>query len=139
MLIFDDRSAYEQSIFCQVFHAEESGWRQCNSCDKVNEEDDALYSHLLLFFLFFGFTICVFSQRLHCGCIASRFMMELLDNGGVSCIPCAKKSPLFSVTLHSLNQLRISCLLLDSLSYSCNLSLSLSLPDECLPPIQREI
>lgn len=32
------RSAYEQSIFCQVFHAEESGWRECNSCDKVKEE-----------------------------------------------------------------------------------------------------
>lgn len=29
------RSAYEQSIFCQVFHAEESGWRECSSCDKV--------------------------------------------------------------------------------------------------------
>ncbi|XP_010447453.1 PREDICTED: B3 domain-containing transcription repressor VAL2 isoform X2 [Camelina sativa] len=61
-------SAYEQSIFCQVFHAEESGWRECTSCDK----------------------------RLHCGCIASRFMMELLDNGSVTCISCAKKSALFS-------------------------------------------
>ncbi|KAH0871532.1 hypothetical protein HID58_078554, partial [Brassica napus] len=66
-------SAYEQSIFCQVFHAEESGWRECNSCDK----------------------------RLHCGCIASRFMMELVDNGGVTCITCAKKSGLFSVRLTS--------------------------------------
>ncbi|XP_024005140.1 B3 domain-containing transcription repressor VAL2 isoform X2 [Eutrema salsugineum] len=65
-------SAYEQSIFCQVFHAEESGWRECNSCDK----------------------------RLHCGCIASRFMMELLDNGGVSCISCAKKSGFFSMNVN---------------------------------------
>ncbi|KAH0935963.1 hypothetical protein HID58_013080 [Brassica napus] len=24
-------SAYEQSIFCQVFHAEESGWRESSS------------------------------------------------------------------------------------------------------------
>ncbi|KAF8058144.1 hypothetical protein N665_1250s0007 [Sinapis alba] len=64
-------SAYEQSLFCQVFHAEESGWRECNSCDK----------------------------RLHCGCIASRFMMELLDNGGVTCISCAKKSGLFSMNV----------------------------------------
>ncbi|EOA16061.1 hypothetical protein CARUB_v10004194mg [Capsella rubella] len=64
-------SAYEQSIFCQVFHAEESGWRECNSCDK----------------------------RLHCGCIASRFMMELLDNGSVTCISCAKKSALFSMNV----------------------------------------
>ncbi|CAN7082150.1 unnamed protein product [Brassica oleracea var. botrytis] len=66
-------SAYEQSIFCQVFHAEESGWRECNSCDK----------------------------RLHCGCIASRFMMELVDNGGVTCITCAKKSGLFSMNVES--------------------------------------
>ncbi|XP_010447454.1 PREDICTED: B3 domain-containing transcription repressor VAL2 isoform X3 [Camelina sativa] len=64
-------SAYEQSIFCQVFHAEESGWRECTSCDK----------------------------RLHCGCIASRFMMELLDNGSVTCISCAKKSALFSMNV----------------------------------------
>ncbi|CAH8328308.1 unnamed protein product [Eruca vesicaria subsp. sativa] len=64
-------SAYEESIFCQVFHAEESGWRVCNSCDK----------------------------RLHCGCIASRFMFELLDNGGVTCISCAKKSGLFSMNV----------------------------------------
>ncbi|KAL1210385.1 B3 domain-containing transcription repressor VAL2 [Cardamine amara subsp. amara] len=64
-------SAYEQSVFCKVFHAEESGWRECNSCDK----------------------------RLHCGCIASRFTMELLDNGGVTCISCTKKSGLFSMNV----------------------------------------
>ncbi|AEE85993.1 HSI2-like 1 [Arabidopsis thaliana] len=63
--------AYEQSIFCEVFHAKESGWRECNSCDK----------------------------RLHCGCIASRFMMELLENGGVTCISCAKKSGLISMNV----------------------------------------
>lgn len=36
-MLVTDRSAYEQSIFCQVFHAEESGWRECNSCDKVTK------------------------------------------------------------------------------------------------------
>ncbi|XP_024030049.1 B3 domain-containing transcription repressor VAL2 isoform X2 [Morus notabilis] len=57
-------SAYEQSVFCDVFHSTESGWRDCTSCGK----------------------------RLHCGCIASRFLLELLDSGGVKCISCTKKS-----------------------------------------------
>ena len=29
------RSAYEQSIFCDVFHSKDSGWRECTSCGKV--------------------------------------------------------------------------------------------------------
>ncbi|XVF37411.1 hypothetical protein REPUB_Repub20aG0005500 [Reevesia pubescens] len=57
-------SAYEQSIFCDVFHSKDSGWRECSSC----------------------------SKRLHCGCIASRCLLELLDSGGINCISCAKKS-----------------------------------------------
>ncbi|CAN1277212.1 B3 domain-containing transcription repressor VAL2 [Linum perenne] len=28
-------SAYEQSIFCEVFHSKDSGWRECSSCGKV--------------------------------------------------------------------------------------------------------
>ncbi|XVF84167.1 hypothetical protein PTKIN_Ptkin17bG0003800 [Pterospermum kingtungense] len=57
-------SAYEQSIFCEVFHSKDSGWRECNSCGK----------------------------RLHCGCIASRCLLELLDGGGINCTSCAKRS-----------------------------------------------
>ncbi|XVF65943.1 hypothetical protein PTKIN_Ptkin09bG0291600 [Pterospermum kingtungense] len=57
-------SAYEQSIFCDVFHSKDSGWRECTTCGK----------------------------RLHCGCIASRSLVELLDSGGVNCTSCAKKS-----------------------------------------------
>ncbi|KAJ6696567.1 hypothetical protein OIU85_002963 [Salix viminalis] len=38
-------SAYEDSLFCDTFHSEEPGWRECNICTK----------------------------RLHCGCIASKF------------------------------------------------------------------
>ncbi|EOY04457.1 High-level expression of sugar-inducible gene 2, putative isoform 2 [Theobroma cacao] len=57
-------SAYEQLIFCDVFHSKDSGWRECTSCGK----------------------------RLHCGCIASRCLLELLDSGGVNCISCTKKS-----------------------------------------------
>ncbi|XP_012091052.1 B3 domain-containing transcription repressor VAL2 isoform X2 [Jatropha curcas] len=62
-------SAYEQSIFCDVFHSKDSGWRECTSCGK----------------------------RLHCGCIASRFLLELLDGGGVNCISCTKSSGVNSV------------------------------------------
>ncbi|CAN0846891.1 B3 domain-containing transcription repressor VAL2 [Linum grandiflorum] len=59
-------SAYEQSIFCEVFHSKDSGWRECSSCGK----------------------------RLHCGCIASRLLLELLDGGGINCITCARSSGL---------------------------------------------
>ncbi|KAG6769645.1 hypothetical protein POTOM_025301 [Populus tomentosa] len=55
-------SAYEQSIFCEVFHSKDSGWRECTSC----------------------------SKRLHCGCIASRSLLELLDGGGVNCTSCSR-------------------------------------------------
>ncbi|PQP98503.1 B3 domain-containing transcription repressor VAL2 isoform X4 [Prunus yedoensis var. nudiflora] len=47
-------SAYEQSIFCDIFHSK--------------------------------------NLRLHCGCIASMFLLDLLDGGGVKCIKCAKSS-----------------------------------------------
>ncbi|KAK4801939.1 hypothetical protein SAY86_000142 [Trapa natans] len=63
-------SAYEQSIFCDIFHSKDSGWRDCVSCGK----------------------------RLHCGCIASRFLLELLDNGGVNCTSCARSSGICSMT-----------------------------------------
>ncbi|KAB2008843.1 hypothetical protein ES319_D10G126500v1 [Gossypium barbadense] len=60
-------SAYEQSIFCDIFHSKDAGWRECSSCGK----------------------------RLHCGCIVSRSLLELLDSGGgIICISCAKKSGL---------------------------------------------
>ncbi|KAK4483055.1 hypothetical protein RD792_010231 [Penstemon davidsonii] len=57
-------SAYENSIFCETFHLEESGWRKCRICGK----------------------------RIHCGCIASRYLHEYMDFGGVECISCAKRS-----------------------------------------------
>ncbi|KAE8663190.1 B3 domain-containing transcription repressor VAL2 [Hibiscus syriacus] len=59
-------SAYEQSVFCDIFHSKDSGWRECTSCGK----------------------------RLHCGCIASRCLLELLDSGGIICTCCAKNSGL---------------------------------------------
>ncbi|KAM1799113.1 hypothetical protein ACFX12_033110 [Malus domestica] len=57
-------SVYEQSIYCDVYHSEESGWRECGVCGK----------------------------HLHCGCIASTLLLDLLDGGGVKCIKCAKDS-----------------------------------------------
>ncbi|CAN4126263.1 unnamed protein product [Withania somnifera] len=55
-------TAYEQLVFCDLFHSEDTGWRECISCGK----------------------------RLHCGCIASSSLLELLDSGGINCISCVK-------------------------------------------------
>ncbi|XP_047341367.1 B3 domain-containing protein Os07g0679700-like [Impatiens glandulifera] len=55
-------SSYEQLIFCETFHSNDSGWRECSFCGK----------------------------RLHCGCIASSSLLELMDGGGVICIGCTK-------------------------------------------------
>ncbi|XP_039136534.1 B3 domain-containing protein Os07g0679700-like isoform X2 [Dioscorea cayenensis subsp. rotundata] len=60
--------AYEQLIFCDLFHSKESGWRQCISCGK----------------------------GLHCGCIASKSSVCLLDHGGVQCVSCMKNAGLSS-------------------------------------------
>ncbi|XP_010938019.1 B3 domain-containing protein Os07g0679700 isoform X2 [Elaeis guineensis] len=62
--------AYEQLIFCDMFHQNESGWRECLFCGKC----------------------------LHCGCIASKLSFDLLDNGGVQCISCMKNSELSFVS-----------------------------------------
>lgn len=55
-------SSYEQLIFCETFHSNDSGWRECSFCGK----------------------------RLHCGCIASSALLELMDGGGVICLGCTK-------------------------------------------------
>ncbi|XP_031500485.1 B3 domain-containing transcription repressor VAL1-like isoform X2 [Nymphaea colorata] len=57
-------SAYEEQRFCEDFHADVAGWRNCETCGK----------------------------RLHCGCIASVHRYYLLDAGGVECVICAKKN-----------------------------------------------
>ncbi|KAJ0260027.1 B3 domain-containing transcription repressor VAL1 [Hirschfeldia incana] len=53
-------SAYESSRFCETFHLDQSGWRECYLCNK----------------------------RLHCGCIASKLLVEFMDYGGVGCSTC---------------------------------------------------
>ncbi|KAG2332922.1 hypothetical protein Bca52824_004102 [Brassica carinata] len=59
-LCFRCGSAYETSLFCETFHMEQSGWRECYLCNK----------------------------RLHCGCIASKLTVEFMDFGGVGCTSC---------------------------------------------------
>ncbi|XP_020092484.1 B3 domain-containing protein Os07g0563300-like isoform X2 [Ananas comosus] len=55
---------YEQGMFCETFHSDVAGWRNCETCGK----------------------------RVHCGCIVSFHTYALLDTGGVDCITCARKS-----------------------------------------------
>ncbi|MED6145148.1 hypothetical protein PIB30_022291 [Stylosanthes scabra] len=55
-------SAFEEGRFCETFHLNASGWRNCETCRK----------------------------RIHCGCIVSYDTFMLLDPGGVECHGCAK-------------------------------------------------
>ncbi|XP_042378408.1 B3 domain-containing protein Os07g0563300-like [Zingiber officinale] len=57
-------SSFEQGTFCETFHSNDSGWRNCETCGK----------------------------RVHCGCIASAQSYGFLDAGGIECIPCPRKS-----------------------------------------------
>ncbi|CAH8282222.1 unnamed protein product [Eruca vesicaria subsp. sativa] len=59
-------SAYEASLFCETFHLDQSGWRECYLCNK----------------------------RLHCGCIASKLVVEFMDYGGVGCSTCTNRHQL---------------------------------------------
>ncbi|KAL6657361.1 hypothetical protein ACP70R_005141 [Stipagrostis hirtigluma subsp. patula] len=62
--------AYDQLMFCDIFHQKESGWRDCSFCGK----------------------------RLHCGCISSKNSYDLLDSGGVQCVTCMKNSAVQSAS-----------------------------------------
>ncbi|XVF40584.1 hypothetical protein PTKIN_Ptkin01aG0125600 [Pterospermum kingtungense] len=57
-------SAFEEGRFCETFHLNASGWRNCESCGK----------------------------GVHCGCIVSAYAFTLLDAGGIACIACARKN-----------------------------------------------
>ncbi|KAI6687351.1 hypothetical protein NL676_024179 [Syzygium grande] len=56
------RSAYEDGTFCETYHSNADGWRNCNTCQKL----------------------------LHCGCIMSVHAFVVLDFGGVSCMDCSR-------------------------------------------------
>lgn len=62
-------SAYEKAAYCDTFHSEETGWRECSLCNK----------------------------RLHCGCCASVSFLDIQDFGGVWCINCARNAGCHSV------------------------------------------
>ncbi|XP_031266781.1 B3 domain-containing protein Os07g0563300-like isoform X2 [Pistacia vera] len=53
-------SAYEEGRFCNIFHLDASGWRDCVTCKKI----------------------------VHCGCIMSTHTHIELDSGGVRCTEC---------------------------------------------------
>ncbi|GLT49451.1 hypothetical protein SLA2020_230040 [Shorea laevis] len=56
--------AYEEGRFCDTFHLNAAGWRNCESCRKP----------------------------VHCGCIVSAHAFTLLDPGGIECVACARKN-----------------------------------------------
>ncbi|KAL5715341.1 hypothetical protein ACHQM5_017174 [Ranunculus cassubicifolius] len=56
-------SAYQEERFCELFHMNAAGWRNCESCTKP----------------------------LHCGCIVSIHTLVLKDAGGIECMACARK------------------------------------------------
>ncbi|KAK7272500.1 hypothetical protein RJT34_29128 [Clitoria ternatea] len=56
-------SAYENGKFCETFHKEFDGWRDCAICKKM----------------------------LHCGCIVSEKDIVMMDYGGVCCMDCAQR------------------------------------------------
>ncbi|KAJ9543375.1 hypothetical protein OSB04_023082 [Centaurea solstitialis] len=53
---------YDNLNYCERFHLNEPGWRECKFCDKP----------------------------VHCGCVVSKYLHECLDLGGISCIKCAR-------------------------------------------------
>ncbi|XP_047313321.1 B3 domain-containing protein Os07g0563300-like isoform X2 [Impatiens glandulifera] len=57
-------SSYEEGKFCDTFHLNSLGWRCCEFCGK----------------------------KVHCGCIVSFHLFVLLDDGGIECMLCARKS-----------------------------------------------
>ncbi|XP_068487813.1 B3 domain-containing transcription repressor VAL1-like [Phaseolus vulgaris] len=73
-------SAYANSIFCEKFHLHQTGWRECDFCNK----------------------------SIHCGCIISRFSFEYLDFGGIRCSSCLKATqlPLIQETGNSIRPIR---------------------------------
>ncbi|XP_019178807.1 PREDICTED: B3 domain-containing transcription repressor VAL1-like isoform X3 [Ipomoea nil] len=62
ILCYSCGSAYEKVAFCETFHLDESGWKECRMCRK----------------------------RIHCGCIASKYLFEYMDLGGIVCLSCAR-------------------------------------------------
>ncbi|KAJ0047183.1 hypothetical protein Pint_04428 [Pistacia integerrima] len=65
-------SAYEEGRFCNIFHLDASGWRDCVTCKKI----------------------------VHCGCIMSTHTHTELDSGGVRCTECISNDILMGANSH---------------------------------------
>lgn len=61
-LCYNCGTAYENVVYCERFHLNESGWRECKFCEKP----------------------------IHCGCIVSKYLHDYLDFGGIACIICLR-------------------------------------------------
>ncbi|KAL4310356.1 hypothetical protein GQ457_01G005020 [Hibiscus cannabinus] len=59
-------TAFNEGRFCDAFHPEEDGWRDCASCKKL----------------------------IHCGCIMAAHTYTIMDFGGVQCLGCATNGDL---------------------------------------------
>ncbi|KAL8253121.1 hypothetical protein R6Q59_036814 [Mikania micrantha] len=59
-LCYSCGNVYDQVNYCERFHLNEPGWRECKFCEKP----------------------------IHCGCVVSKYLHECLDLGGISCIKC---------------------------------------------------
>ncbi|GJR95941.1 B3 domain-containing protein [Tanacetum coccineum] len=60
-LCFNCCSIYKAGQFCEMFHSDEDGWRDCKSC----------------------------KQLIHCGCIVSLSDYMINDSGGITCNDCS--------------------------------------------------
>ncbi|KAK1428602.1 hypothetical protein QVD17_17441 [Tagetes erecta] len=65
-LCFACGTEYDHVRYCERFHLNEPGWRECKYCDKP----------------------------VHCGCVVSKYLYECLDSGGIACINCIRSHPL---------------------------------------------
>nr|XP_048331140.1 B3 domain-containing transcription repressor VAL1-like isoform X2 [Ziziphus jujuba var. spinosa] len=65
-------SAYEKGTFCDIFHLDTDGWRDCVTCGK----------------------------NWHCGCIMSCNEYVTLDFGGISCTRCFKENVILEPNKH---------------------------------------
>ncbi|KAK9057524.1 hypothetical protein SSX86_022360 [Deinandra increscens subsp. villosa] len=81
-LCFACGTEYDHARYCEQFHLNQPGWRECKYCYKP----------------------------VHCGCVVSKYLHECLDSGGISCINCVRAKPLQKVFFplprkHSTNEI----------------------------------
>lgn len=61
-LCYSCGTAFDNLRYCERFHLNEAGWRECKFCEKP----------------------------IHCGCIVSKYLYECLDSGGIACMRCMR-------------------------------------------------